>query len=129
MADITTQQLAQLLLGIARAQNAMADAVENLKTGFKTTHFRPAVETAARIRANRPETLADYPSRLLLQMLGRTPPDADAVLRDLQTLLSAPQRPVAATGPDAGATASAATSASAPTPGPADDAASLDMTR
>ena len=128
MADITTQQLAQLLLGIARAQNAMADAVENLKTGFKTTHFRPAVETAARIRANRPETLADYPSRLVLQMLGRTPPDADAVLRDLQILLSAPQRPVAATGPDAGATGSAGPGAAAPTPGPADDSASLDMT-
>jgi hypothetical protein len=123
MADITTQQLAQLLLGIARAQNAMADAVENLKTGFKTTHFRPAVETAARIRANRPETLADYPSRLLLQMLGRTPPDADAVLRDLETLLSAPPRPVPAAAPSAGA------SSSAPPPGPADDAASLDMTR
>ena len=71
MADITTQQLAQLLLGIARAQNAMAEALENSKVGFKSTHFRPAVETAARIRANRPETLADYPSRLLLQMLGR----------------------------------------------------------
>ena len=127
MADITTQQLAQLLLGIARAQHAMADAIENLKTGFKTTHFRPAVETAARIRANRPETLADYPSRLLLQMLGRTPPDADAVLRDLQNLLASPQ-PAPATGPGAGA-AAAGSGVSAPAPGPADDAASLDMTR
>jgi hypothetical protein len=123
MADITTQQLAQLLLGIARAQNAMADAVENLKTGFKTTHFRPAVETAARIRANRPETLADYPSRLLLQMLGRTPPDADAVLRDLETLLAAPPRPAPAAVPSASATTASQA------PGPADDAASLDMTR
>ena len=123
MADITTQQLAQLLLGIARAQHAMAEAIENLKTGFKSTHLRPAVETAARIRANRPETLADYPSRLLLQMLGRTPPDADAVLRDLQNLLSPTQRPVSAAAPNAGATTSS------PTPGPADDAASLDMTR
>ena len=127
MADITTQQLAQLLLGIARAQHAMADAIENLKTGFKTTHFRPAVETAARLRANRPETLADYPSRLLLQMLGRTPPDADAVLRDLQNLLASPQ-PAPATGPGAGA-AAAGSGVSAPAPGPADDAASLDMTR
>jgi hypothetical protein len=129
MADITTQQLAQLLLGIARAQHAMADAIENLKTGFKTTHFRPAVETAARIRANRPETLADYPSRLLLQMLGRTPPDADAVLRDLQNLLSPPQRPASAAGPGAAEAASAGASASPATPGPGDDAASLDMTR
>src|SRR5215212_9497216 len=99
MPNITTQQLAQLLLGIARAQNAMAEALENSKVGFKSTHFRPAVETAARIRANRPETLADYPSRLLLQMLGRTPPDADAVLRDLQNLLAAPQAATAATAP------------------------------
>ena len=65
MADITTQQLAQLLLGIARAQNAIVEALENSKAGFRATHFRPAVETASRIRANRPDTLIDYPSRLL----------------------------------------------------------------
>lgn len=90
MAEITTHHLAQLLLGVARAQNAIIEALESSKAGFKSTHFRPAVETAARLRANRPETLADYPSRLLLQMLGRTAPDVDSVLRELQKLLTPP---------------------------------------
>jgi hypothetical protein len=89
MADITTQQLAQLLLGIARAQHAILEALESSKAGFKATHFRPVVETAARIRTNRPETLAEYPSRLLLQMLGRSSPDVETVLRDLEKLLAA----------------------------------------
>src|SRR3954470_20525019 len=96
MAEITTQQLAQLLLVIARAQNAIVEAMENSKAGFRATHFRPAVETASRIRANRPDTLVDYPSRLLLQMLGRTAPDADTVLRDLERLLTPAAPPTAA---------------------------------
>jgi hypothetical protein len=121
MADITTQQLAQLLLGIARAQNAIIEALENSKAGFKATHFRPAVETASRIRSNRPDTLADYPSRLLLQMLGRTAPDSDRVLHDLEALLGRGS---------AAATVPAAADASAPSsPAPGDDADSLDMTR
>ena len=118
MADLTNQQLAQLLLGIARAQNAIIDALENSKAGFKSTHFRPAVETAARLRSNLPETLADYPSRLLLAMLGRTAPDADRVLRDLEALL----------GHDAAAATVAPTQTSPGGAGPADDN-SLDMTR
>ena len=52
----------------------MADAVESLKAGFKATHLRNNVESAARIKMNRPETLADFPSRVLLQMLGRNAP-------------------------------------------------------
>src|SRR5262245_11627202 len=107
MANLTTQQLAQVLLGIARAQNAIIDAMENSKAGFKSTHFRPALETASRIRSNRTGSLADFPSRLLLQMLGRSGPDADQVARDLETLLS-------------GTTAVST--------GTADDPSSLDMT-
>jgi hypothetical protein len=85
--DMTTHQLAQLLLGIARAQHAIIEALESSKAGFKATHVRPVIETAARIRTNRPETLSEYPSRLLLQMLGRTAPDAETVLRDLKKLI------------------------------------------
>jgi hypothetical protein len=107
MTNLSTQQLAQLLLGIARAQNAIIDAMENSKAGFKSTHFRPTLETVSRIRSNRTETLADFPSRLLLQMLGRSGPDADQVARDLETLLSAP---------------------GAVSAGAADDPSSLDMT-
>ena len=88
MADITTHQLAQLLLGVARAQNAIIDALENSKAGFKATHFRPAVEAASRIRSNRPDTLSDYPARLLLHLIGRAAPDVESVQRDLERLLS-----------------------------------------
>ena len=103
MSEISTQQLAQVLLGIARAQHAVVEAVENSKAGFKATHLRPALETAARIKANRPETLADYPSRLLLQMIGRGSPDLDSVVRELGNLLTRDSGSGAATAPAAGA--------------------------
>ena len=121
MADITTQQLAQILLGIARAQNAVVEALENSKVGFKATHFRPAVESASRIRANRPDSLTDYPSRLLLQMLGRTGPDLDSVQRDLEKLLAAPP-PAAPVRPSAPAASTGGAVAG-------EDPDSLDMTR
>jgi hypothetical protein len=105
MSHVTTQQLAQVLLGVARAQQAIIEALENSKAGFKATHFRPAVEAASRIRTNRPETLTEYPSRLLLHMLGRTAPDLDTVLRDLERLL----------GPSSATQSSPATSAPEPT--------------
>jgi hypothetical protein len=134
MADITTQQLAQLLLGIARAQNAFIEALENSKTGFRATHFRPAIESASRIRANRPDTLTDYPARLLLQMLARTGPDADTVQRDLERLLAASAETaaaVAAAGPGPAARFAAGAAAAPENPGGADagDDNSLDMTR
>lgn len=117
---ITNEQLAQLLLGIARAQNAIVEALENSKAGFRATHFRPAVETASRLRANRPDTLTDYPSRLLLQMLGRTGPDFDSVMRDLERLLAVPTPTAAAAAPPSvGSGQSIA----------GDDSNSLDMTR
>ncbi len=117
MADLTTQQLAQLLLGIARAQNAIVEAMESAKAGFKGTYLRPTIESAARIKTNRPEALTDYPSRLLLQMIGRGPPDLDIVVRDLGNLLRA-------------APPAAPSAAPAPGPAPAGDAAgALDMTR
>ena len=98
---ITSQQLAQLLLGVARAQQAIIDALENSKAGFKSTHFRPSIETAARLRANRAESLTDFPSRLLLQMMSRNVPDIDSVMRDLDRLLAASDTtaPAAAAAP------------------------------
>ena len=88
MATLTTEQAAELLLGIARSQLAMADAMESAKSGFKSTHLRGQVESAARIKVNRPVTLADFPSRLLLQMLGRNAPTLEDVTKDLQALMA-----------------------------------------
>lgn len=88
MSQFTTQQIAQLMIGVARSQLALIDSIENMKAGFKFTHVRPTLETASRIRSNHPETLADFPSRLLLQMLGRNPPDLDRVAHELEQLIS-----------------------------------------
>ena len=96
MSNVTTQQLAEILLGIARAQSAIIDAMENSKAGFKATHFRPTLEAVSRIRSNRDESLVDYPARLLLQLLGRTGPDLQQVAADLEALVSGMPRPAAA---------------------------------
>lgn len=119
--DLSLQQLAQILLGIARSQQAIIDALENSKAGFKSSHFRPAVETAARIRSNRAESLAEFPARLLLQMMSRTGPDTDSVMRELEKLLALPEvtAPAAPEAPD--------TPLSGAKMPPDDD--SLDMTR
>jgi hypothetical protein len=103
MSNVTAHQLAELLLGVARCQQAIIDAMENSKAGFKATHFRPALEVASRIRTNRAETLTDFPSRLLLQMLGRNGPDVEQVTKDLGELLAAHSAAGAGTTPAAGA--------------------------
>jgi hypothetical protein len=87
MSNLTIEQMGELLLGIARSQLALADAIESSKAGFKATHLRSNVEAAARIKMNRPVVLADLPSRLLLQMLGRNAPSQDTVTRELKALL------------------------------------------
>jgi hypothetical protein len=121
MAALTTEQAAELLLGIARAQLAMADAMESAKAGFKSTHLRPQVESAARIKVNRPESLADFPSRLLLQMFSRNPPTIEAVTKDLQALVDGSGAPVVL-APDAPVMAAAPAAPAAP------GGMSLDMT-
>lgn len=106
MSNVTTQQLAEILLGIARAQQAIIDAMENSKAGFKATHFRPTLEAVSRIRSNREESLADFPARLLLQLLGRNGPDLAQVTADLEALVNRPASSPAA--PESGGTGYAA---------------------
>jgi hypothetical protein len=88
MAEINTEQMAQLLMGVARAQLAIIDSIENLKPGFRAAHLRPRLESASRIRSNHPLAMADFPSRLLLQMLGRNPPQAAQVALELEQLVA-----------------------------------------
>jgi hypothetical protein len=106
MANVTTQQLAELLIGIARAQQAVIDAIESQKAGYKLTHLAPVLTTAAKIRnTGHVPTLMDFPSRVLLAHQGRNPPDLAQVLRDLEALLSGrPIAPAAPAGPGAVAT-------------------------
>lgn len=116
MADITTRQLAELIIGIARAQQAVVEAIESQKAGFRGTHLSPALDNAAKSRVTtRPLTLQEFPSRVLQQCLGRAGPNVDQIARDLEALLGGPAQPA----PGAAAAPAA----------PADDAPSLDMTQ
>ena len=118
MANITTQQLAELIIGVARTQQAIVEAMESQKAGFKGSHFASALDNAARIRVtNRPLTLQEFPARALLQCMGRAGPNVDQLARDLEALLAG--EPLVAAAPGA---------ASAQPAAPAADGASLDMT-
>ena len=114
MAQITTQQLAELIIGIARAQQAIVDALESQKSGFRGTHLAPALDNAAKSRVTtRPLTLQEFPARVLLQCMGRAGPNVEQLTRDLEALLAGRPEAAAASAPAA----------------PADDAPSLDMTK
>jgi hypothetical protein len=90
MQILSSQQLAELLIGIARAQGAIVQAVENEIAGFRDARAVPALQNAAHLR-DRPEpTLADLPVRVLLASLGRAAPDAAAVAQDLDRLMNGP---------------------------------------
>ena len=97
MANVTTQQLAELLIGVARAQQAMIDAIESQRAGYKLSHLAPVLTTAAKIRnTGHVPTLMDFPARILLAHQGRNPPDLAQVVRDLEALLAVrPITPVA----------------------------------
>jgi hypothetical protein len=117
MAILTTQQLAELLVGIARSQQAVIDAIESQRTGYKLTHLAPLLTTATKIRnTGHVPTLMDFPSRVLLAHQGRNPPEVAQVLRDLEALLSG--RPIPAAAPAAPGGVAA----------PAGRAPSIDMT-
>lgn len=107
MANITTQQLAEILVGVARSQQAIIDALESQKAGYRGTHLAPALDNAAKSRVTtRPLTLQEFPSRVLLQCMGRAGPNVEQLTRDLEALLGGQSAPGA----------------------PASDAESLDMT-
>jgi hypothetical protein len=89
MATLDSHQVAELVVGIARAQQAIIEAIESSKAGFRSTHLMPALTNAARVRdTRRPLQLADVPARVLLQCLGRLGPDVDQVARDIEALLA-----------------------------------------
>ncbi len=116
MANLTTQQIAELLIGIARTQQAIVDGVESQKAGYKSGHLAPALDYAAKSRVTtRPLTLQELPSRVLMQCMGRAGPNVEQLTRDLDALL-------------AGLPVAAPAAAPVPTAPPAADASSLDMT-
>ena len=84
---MTPQQVAELLLGIARAQAAIVHGLENELAGVRSGRILPALQNVAHLRDHPQPTLTDLPVRVLLSTLGRQVPDAAALVRDLERLL------------------------------------------
>jgi hypothetical protein len=84
---MTPQQLAELLLGIARAQAAMIQGLENEMAGVRSGRIIPALQNVAHLRDHPDPTLTDLPVRVLLSTMGRQVPDTAGIVRDLERLL------------------------------------------
>ena len=81
--NLTTEQLAELLAGIARSQQAVIDAIESESGGWRNTHLLPKLNTASNMRLSSPRLL-DIPSRILLRSQGRVPMDVATIARALE---------------------------------------------
>jgi len=88
MLQISAQQLAELLTGIARAQAAVVTGLESELAGVKSGRVIPAVQNVAHLRDHPQPTLVDLPVRLLLASMGRVGPDPAVVAKDLERLFS-----------------------------------------
>lgn len=120
MTEITTQQLAELLIGIARSQQAVIDAIESAQAGFKAKHLSPALQAAAKVRSmDYVATLQDLPARVLSQCQGRGGPNLAQVMQELELMLAAKRAPIApASVPPAVARAVSQPDAAAPVAAP-----------
>lgn len=102
--SLNHEQLAELLAGIARSQQAIIDAVERANPGWRNTHMIPMLNTAANVRSADPRLL-DLPSRILLRLQGRAAVDNAQIVQDLVRLTGGagsapPAVPPAAAGDD-----------------------------
>lgn len=100
MAEISTQQLAELISGIARAQAALVQGIESAMPGARGTHIVPALQNAAHLRDHPDPTLVDLPVRVLIAYMGRVGPDAANIARDLERALSGVTPAPAAAAPE-----------------------------
>ena len=100
--NLTIDHLADILIGIARAQNAVIDAIDRTNPGFRSQHAAPLITLAANMRAGDPRMI-DLSSRILMRLQGRVALDAAAVKADLERLMggapAAAAAPVAAAAP------------------------------
>jgi len=113
--NVTTRQLAEILIGVARSQQAIIEAIEGLKAGFKGTYLAPALDSVAKIRSTgRPLSLQDFPARVLLQCQGRAGPNVEQIIRDLEELLSGTAATPSAVAPATARAAAAPPVAAAP---------------
>lgn len=87
MLQISATQLAELLVGIGRAQAAMVQGLENELTGVRSGRIVPAVQNAAHLRDHPQATLVDLPVRVFLNSMARIPPDPAVIAKDLERLI------------------------------------------
>jgi hypothetical protein len=131
--NLTTRQLAEILIGVARSQQAIIDAVEGMKAGFKGTHLAPALDSVAKIRSTgRAPTLQEFPARVLLQCQGRAGPNVEQIVKDLEEILSGKAATPSAVAPAtarAAAAAKPAPAAAAAAPAAVGESNDLDMTK
>ena len=85
--NLTTEHLADILIGIARSQNALIDALERISPGFHNMHAMPLLNIAANTRVAEPRMI-DFPARILLRLQGRVALENAAVKADLERLMS-----------------------------------------
>lgn len=102
--NLSTEQLAELLAGIARSQQAIIDAIESESGGWRNTHLLPKLNTAANMRLATPRLL-DIPARILLRSQGRVAMDVATIARALdeavRSAVPAAAQPSEATTPQA----------------------------
>ncbi len=96
--NLTTEQLAELLYGVARSQQAIIDAIESENGGWRNTHLLPKLNTAANLRLAT-SRLQDIPSRILLRSQGRVPMDVATIARALEEAAIGPTLPTVAAAP------------------------------
>lgn len=81
--NITVEQLAELLAGIARSQQAIIDAIDADSPGWRNRQLLPKLNVAANLRIPEPRLL-DIPSRVLLRSQTRVPMETETIARDLR---------------------------------------------
>ena len=87
--NLTPQQLAEILAGITRSQQAIIDAIDRANPGWRNTYLLPTLTVAANQRLVEVRLL-DLPSRILLRSQGRNAMDQAAVERSLNEALGLP---------------------------------------
>ena len=102
MLQISAQQLAELLAGIARAQAAVVNGLESELAGVRSGRIVPAVQNVAHLRDHPEPTLVDLPVRILLGAMGRIPPDPAVIAKDLERLIGGAKPAEAPAGADSG---------------------------
>ncbi len=88
MLQISAIQLAELLAGIGRAQAALVQGLENEMAGIRSGRIIPAIQNAAHLRDHPEPTLTDLPVRVMLNSMGRIPPDPATIAKDLERLIN-----------------------------------------